>query len=175
MKFLNFPEERQTYNYDCWAKATQSVLNYYGIDIRENIVMKLAGTSKNGTPINWIKKVLNKYWLKTVVEQMNITKIKGYINKRIPVIVVLQARTEKKHVNRETDWLDWHYVVVIWYDKTKLYFEDPASIYRTYLLNQEFKNRRHDTDSHWKKYYHYWIAAYGKKPKYNLNKKVHMD
>lgn len=175
MKILNFPERRQTYNYDCWANAAQWILNYYWIDIRENIIMKIAGTNKDWTSISWIEKVAHKYWLKTITEPMTITKIKKYIDKKIPVIVALQARTEKKHINRKTDWVDWHYVAVIWYDKEKLYFEDPSSIYRTYLLNKEFKDRRHDLDIDWKEYYHYGIAIYGKKPKYSLNKKIHMD
>lgn len=175
MKLLNFPEERQTYTYDCWAKATQSVLNYYWIDVRENIIMKTAWTTKDGTPIAWIEKVAHKNWLKTTIEHMNITKIKDYVDKKIPVIVVLQARSNKNHPDRKNDWSDWHYVVVIWYDKTKLYFEDPASIYRTYLFNQEFKDRRHDKDINNRPYIHYGIAVYGKKPKYNLKKRIHMD
>jgi len=40
MKILDFPELRQTFNYDCGAKALQSVLAYYGIDIREEEIIK---------------------------------------------------------------------------------------------------------------------------------------
>jgi len=175
MKFLIFPEERQTYNYDCWAKATQSILNYYGIDVRENIVMKTTKTTKDGTFMLGIEKVIHDNWLKTTTEKMTVSKIKKYIDKKIPVIVVLQARTDKIHVNRKEDRVDGHYVVAIWYDKTKIYFEDPASIFRTYLFFKEFKERRHDRDSNGKEYYHYGIAVYGKKPAYNLVKKVHME
>ena len=175
MKFLNFPEERQTYDYDCWAKATQYVLNYYGIDVRENLVMKIAKTTKEGTSIWGIERVVNKYWLTAMTEKMTIAKIEHYIDKKIPVIVVLQARTDKKHNDRKKDWIDGHYVVAIGYDKTKMYFEDPASIFRTYLFFKEFTERRHDRDVDGKEYYHYGIAIYGKKPQYNLIKKIHMD
>lgn len=175
MKILNFPERRQTYNYDCGASAIQSVLNYYWIDIREDIVMKLAWTNKEWTSIWWIEKVIYKYWLKNNTEHMTISKIKKYIDQNIPVIVILQARTDKKHVDWKNDWVDWHYVIVIWYDKEKLYFEDPSSIYRTYLLNQEFKDRRHDVDINDKQYIHYGVAIYGKKPQYSLKTKIHMD
>lgn len=175
MKILNFPERRQTYNYDCWACALQSVLNYYWIDVREDIIMKLANTTKDGTPIWWIERTSHKYWLQTTIEHMTISKIKKYVDQNIPVIVVLQARSDKKHIDWENDWVDWHYVVAIWYDKDKLYFEDPSSIYRTYLLNQEFKNRRHDVDINNKEYIHYGIVIYGKKPKYSLKSRIHMD
>lgn len=37
---LNFPELRQTYGYDCGAKATEAVLAYFGMDIREDLIMK---------------------------------------------------------------------------------------------------------------------------------------
>lgn len=175
MKLLNFPERRQIYNYDCWASATQSVLNYYGIDIREDTIMKIAWTNKEWTSIGWIEKVLHTYWLKVDIECMTPAKIKKYIDKKIPVMVVLQARTEKKHVDRKNDWIDGHYVVVIWYDKDKFYFEDPSSIFRTYLFSKEFKERRHDVDTNGKEYVNYWLAIYGKKPKYNLKKDIHMD
>jgi predicted double-glycine peptidase len=35
MKILKIPELRQAYVYDCGANAVQSVLEYYGIDIKE--------------------------------------------------------------------------------------------------------------------------------------------
>lgn len=175
MKLLNFPERRQTYNYDCWASAIQSILNYYGIDVRENIIMKTAGTNKDWTSIAGIEKVAHKHGLTTKTEHMTIAKIKKYLDQKIPVIVVLQAWTEKKHKDRKSDRVDGHYVVVIWYDQDKLYFEDPSSIFRTYLLFKEFKDRWHDRDDDGKAYYHYGIAVYGKKPEYNLKKTIHMD
>ena len=175
MKILNFPERRQTYNYDCWASCAQSVLNYYWIDIREDTIMKIAWTNKEWTSIWWIEMVVHKYKLKNKTEHMTISKIKKYIDRQIPVIIILQARTDTKHVDWKSNRVDGHYVVAIGYDKTKIYFEDPSSIYRTYLLNNEFKERRHDVDIDWREYYHYGIAVYGKKPKYSTHTKIHMD
>lgn len=175
MKLLKFPERRQTYTYDCWASAVQAVLHYYGIDIREDIVMKIAWTDKEWTSLWWIEKVIHTYWLETDIGGMTITKIKKYIDKDIPVIVALQARTQKKHVDWENNWSDWHYVVIIWYDKNKVYFEDPSSIFRTYLSLKEFKERWHDIDINKKKYINYWLAIYGKKPTYDVNTYIHMD
>jgi len=49
---INFPELRQVFNYDCGASALQGVMVYYGVEMREDILMKEAGTTqKHGTPV----------------------------------------------------------------------------------------------------------------------------
>jgi ABC-type bacteriocin/lantibiotic exporter with double-glycine peptidase domain len=83
MKAITLPQLRQTYSYDCGAKALQTVLVYYGIEVREDHLIKSAGTSKNGTSIQGIIKVANKYGLKTDSRQMTINDIKGYIKQKI--------------------------------------------------------------------------------------------
>ena len=175
MKTITLPQLRQTYGYDCGAKALQTVLVYYGIEVREDHLIKSAGTSKNGTSIQGIIKVANKYGLKTDSRQMTINDIKGYIKQKIPVILVLQAWTEKKKVNWEKDWIDGHYVVAIGYTKDKILFEDPSSFERTYLKYDELQKRWHDVDTDGKKYVHHGIAIFGKKPKFNRDEVVHMD
>ncbi|MBU2236000.1 C39 family peptidase, partial [Patescibacteria group bacterium] len=101
--------------------------------------------------------------------------IKKFINKKIPVILLVQAWTNIKNVNWEKDWIDGHYVVAIGYDKNKIYFEDPSSISRTHLTYNELIKRWHDTDCDGKKYVNYGIAVYGKKPVYDLSKSKHMN
>jgi ABC-type bacteriocin/lantibiotic exporter with double-glycine peptidase domain len=175
MKTITLPQLHQTYCYDCGAKALQAVLVYYGIEIREDNIIKFAGTTKDGTSIQGIIKVATKYGLKTVSRQMTINDIKEYIKKKIPVILVLQAWTKKKKVNWEKDWTDGHYVVAIGYTKDKILFEDPSSFKRTYLEYDELEKRWHDVGTDGKKYFHYGIAIFGKKPQFNKNEVVHMD
>jgi len=175
MKTITLPQLRQTYSYDCGAKALQSILVYYGIKVREDHIIKSAGTSINGTSIQGIIKVANKHGLKTDSRQMTINDIKEYIKQNIPVILVLQAWTEKKKVNWEKDWIDGHYVVAIGYTKDKILFEDPSSFERTYLKYDELQKRWHDVDTDGKKYVHHGIAIFGKKPKFNRDEVVHMD
>ena len=174
MKILTFPELRQTYEYDCGASAVEAILDYYGIDMREEKIMKTAGTTKNGTSIKGIIKALKKYRLKVKSGEMTISQIKRYIDNKIPVILMLQAWTKKKKPDWEKDWIDGHYVIVIGYDGHKFYFEDPASASRTYLTYNELDKRWHDIDTDRKKYIHYSIATYGKKPRYSLKKRIHM-
>ena len=175
MKTITLPQLRQTYGYDCGAKALQSILVYYGIEVREDHIIKSAGTSKDGTSIQGIIKVATKYGLKTDSRQMTINDIKEYIKKNIPVILVLQAWTEKKKVDWEKDWIDGHYVVVIGYTKDKILFEDPSSFKRTYLKYDELQKRWHDVDKDGKKYIHHGIAIFGKKPQFKGDEVVHMD
>ena len=175
MKILNFPELRQTYNYDCGAKAAEAVLAYYNTDIREGEIMKLAGTTRAGTPIKGIVKVMHKHGLKCKVSKMTIDQVKKHIEMNRPVILVLQAWTNKEKVNWEKDWIDGHYVVAIGYDRKRIYFEDPSSVLRTYLSYKELTKRWHDVDTDGKRYINFGIVAYGKDHNYTLEKSLHMD
>ncbi|MFA6161522.1 MAG: cysteine peptidase family C39 domain-containing protein [Patescibacteria group bacterium] len=174
MKSITLPQLRQTYGYDCGAKAIQTVLVYYGIELREDHILKTAGTTKNGTQIKGIIKVAEKNGLKTDSREMSIGDIKDYIDKKIPVILALQAWTAKKKVDWKKDWIDGHYVVAIGYTKDKILFEDPSSFERTYLKYNELEKRWHDMDIKGKKYDHHGIAVFGKKPKFDKDKLKHM-
>jgi predicted double-glycine peptidase len=174
MKYLNFPKLRQTYRYDCGASALQSVLVYYGIEIRKELIIKIAKTNKkDGTTIKGMLNALKKYGLKFNARQMTILDLKNYIDKKIPVITILQAWNGRK-VDYTKKYNDGHWVVAIGYDNEKLFFEDPSSFYRTFLTYKEFENRWHSKENK-KKIINYGIAVYGKQPAYNPGKVVHMD
>ncbi|MFA5106956.1 MAG: cysteine peptidase family C39 domain-containing protein [Patescibacteria group bacterium] len=158
MRIITLPQLHQTYDYDCGAKALQAVLVYYGIEVREDYIIKSAGTSKDGTSIRGIIKVAQSHGLKTDSRQMTINDIKGYIQKKIPVIIVLQAWAEKKKVNWENDWIDGHYVVAVGYTNDRILFEDPYSFVRTYLKYDELEKRWHDVDTDGKTNFHHGIA-----------------
>jgi ABC-type bacteriocin/lantibiotic exporter with double-glycine peptidase domain len=164
------------FDHDCGSTVTQSVLAYYGIDVRGDKIMKMAKTTtKFGTPIKGVLKVLRKYGLKCTAQHMSISEIKRYLDKNIPIILLVQAWSTKKEVNWENDWNDGHFVVAIGYSKNKIYFEDPSSIKRTYLTFKELKKRWHDIDSTTNKlYYNLGIAVYGKRPLYNSSKPTPM-
>jgi ABC-type bacteriocin/lantibiotic exporter with double-glycine peptidase domain len=163
MKILDFPELRQAYEYDCGASALQSILAYYGIDIREELIMKYLKTNlRNGTSINNITKVLKKFNLKFESRKMTILEIKNYINKKIPVLILIKA------------WDDDHWVVAIGYDKERIIFEDPYLLKRTFLKNEEFLKRWH-TDEIDSKHPNHGIAVFGKELKLKKNDFIHMQ
>jgi len=174
MKIINLPQLRQTYNFDCGAKALQSILSYYGIEVREDEIIKIAKTNKNGTSIQGIKKVVNKYGLKMKANKMNIDTLKNYINDRVPILIAIQAWTNKQKINWSDNWSDGHWVVVIGYIKEKIIFEDPSSIYKTYLKQNELLERWHDIDTNGKKYLNFGIAIFGEKPVFKRDRIIHM-
>ena len=162
MKLIKFPELRQVYAWDCGASVLQSVLAYFGIDIREEKIIKKAGSTEEGTSPNHLEKVLRQNNIKYKSGEMNIQDIISYLDKDMPVILLLQAWSDKKIVDWKKNWKDGHYVVAIGYDKNKIYFEDPASISRTFLNFGELEERWHDVDLKGKKYIHWGIAIENK-------------
>ncbi len=169
MKTLDFPNARQTFEYDCGAKAMHTVLAYYGINANESDILKIARTTKkSGTSLHGMVKVAHHFKLPATMEEMNIQKIKEYLKKDIPVILLLQAWTKRKVKNWQNHWNDGHYVVAIGYDKKKIYFEDPYAILRTFLPYKELEQRWHG-----EKRCQVGIIIKGKK-KYSSKKSIHM-
>lgn len=136
--------------------------------------MKLAGTAERGTFAANLKETAEHHGLKVDFKKMTVQQVKDYIDKKIPVILLLQAWTGKKNVNWKENWDDGHYAVAIGYDKNKIYFEDPASIFRTYLTYRELQEHWHDADEN-RKYENYGMAIYGKEKSYHPEKSIHMD
>lgn len=176
-RMLNFPLLRQTYEYDCGAKALHSVLIYYNIDVSEAEVIKVTKTNSKGTSADGIIKAAKHFGLKPSEEILDIKKLKKYIKKRIPVIVLVQAWPKRKITNWRNHWSDGHYIVAIGYDRKKIYFADPYSILLTYLTFNELKERWHDIDSSVnKKYYNLGIPVLGNGKEYRNPKQIiHLD
>ncbi|MEK6823917.1 MAG: cysteine peptidase family C39 domain-containing protein [Nanoarchaeota archaeon] len=176
MKILDFPELCQTYEYDCGATALEAVFIYYGIEIKEGLIINQAKTSKSrGTSVKHIEITAKKYGFKVDSKEIDIPDIKKYIDKKIPVILLLQAWKGRKNLDWKKDWDDGHYVVAIGYDKEKIYFEDPYTFERTFLKFEELKKRWHGGFAKGKKYINHGIAIFGKTPKFNSKKRIHMN
>ena len=174
-KLLELPDVRQTYNYDCGVKAVQGVLAYYGIDIREDHLADMLGTTEEGTSPEKIIKVLSDQGFDVEDGEMTISELKRYIDNKYPVIVVLQAwADDPKNVDWEQDWDDGHYVICAGYDGKRLIFEDPSIWQKVFLTEDEFMKRWHDISSAGNKFVHYGIAAKGT-PAYHEFELKHMD
>jgi ABC-type bacteriocin/lantibiotic exporter with double-glycine peptidase domain len=176
MKLLNFPSFKQTCSYDCGAKVVEAVLDYYGIDIREHEIIKLAGTNRKGTSVEAILHILKQHGLDCKYEKMSLNNVKEFIDLNVPVIIVVQAWTVKRKVDWEKDWSDGHYVIAIGYDDNKFYFEDPYIILRTFLPFDELTERWHYHDEpNGKRHFNMGIAVFGPQKAYNPKKAIHMD
>ena len=90
---MMYPFKRQPYSYSCGASCLETVLTFFGYNVREDEIMKIAGTSKkDGTLIKGIIKVAKKYKLKYKMhENMVIDDIKACIDKNIPCMLAIQA------------------------------------------------------------------------------------
>ena len=175
VKVLDIPDTRQTYDFDCGAMAVQTVLAYYGHDIREDKLMKALGTTKDGTDVKSIVKFFKKYGFDVVEGQLTVEQLKEAVDKGWPVLMPIQAWTDDL---LRVDWVhdkdDGHYVLAVGHTDGKIIFEDPSAFEKQYLPEEELEKRWHDFDSDGEKFDHYGIIVKGE-PEYSSKKIKHMD
>ncbi len=168
-KTLNVPITRQTFDYDCGAKALQTLLAYYGTDIREDILLKELQTSHvDGSSIESIVSFVKRKGFEVEARQkMTLQDITRSIDEDHPVLILLQAWTDQ-HLTPEqwrTTYSEGHYAIAIGYGRNRIIFEDPSSIHRTWLSNREFLNRWHDADPQTgRKIQQFGLILYGVEP-----------
>jgi ABC-type bacteriocin/lantibiotic exporter with double-glycine peptidase domain len=170
IKILDFPKTRQAENWTCGANAVQKICEYYGEDYREmDLVRKLKATPEDGTALQPIKDFFVEAKFKIDVrEHMTIAELKRYIDRDIPVLLMIQAWI--KHESDYSGWLNGHFIVCIGYTRDELLFSDPSLYGIGYIPNDKLLERWHDIDVGEKRYYQLGIAVYGKKPKFDLEK-----
>jgi len=159
---------RQLFDFDCGAQALQIVLAYYGVEIRGDEMMKALGTGPDGTSVGSMISFSESLGFQVEAGPgWTLTKLKGFVDERHPVIVLLQAWADR-YMTLD-DWRkddeDGHYAVVIGHAKGVLLFEDPASFRRTWLRETEFLARWHDRDTDTgKRLERFAMVLLGKKP-----------
>lgn len=140
---------RQAYDFGCGPKALQSVMAYYGVEVRENELIKVLGTDEDGTSVASMVAVARGHGFQVkACSGWTLREVKRTVEAGDPVIVLLQA-----WANRYMTVEDWskeydhgHYAIVIGFAKGVVLFEDPASFRRTWLREREFLARWHDRD-----------------------------
>jgi predicted double-glycine peptidase len=168
---------RQTFDFDCGAKALQVIMAYYGIDIREDELIKELECDSDGTPVKNMIAVAQKRGFQVVAQcGFPLEEVKQYVDKNHPVIVLVQAWAER-YMTLE-DWRedndDGHYVIVIGYHGYAIVFEDPSSFRRTWMTEEEFVARWHDVDPRTQeKFDHFAMVLLGKQPAVKVLE--HMD
>jgi len=160
---------RQATDYTCCAAALQSVMAYYGDELREDVLSRLLKCNpKDGTKYSAMTKLAQErgYEVK-VLSQCSIEKLKSTLDEGKPVICAIQAWPDKPGINFSNDWDDGHYVVAIGYDSSKIYFMDPSTLGNyTYIPEKEFLKRWHDVDGK-TKLRNFGIVASKGRPKYD--------
>lgn len=144
---VQVPDTRQIEDFTCGASALQAVCGYFGVgpDEEEDYVKDMEMKSDGSDPEHLIR-AAKKYKLKYLeIQPMNIKQLKGFLKKRLPVIIMIQAWSDKSIVNYAVDWKDGHWVVAIGYDKEGVYFEDPSLAAKRGFINyKDLEIRWHD-------------------------------
>jgi predicted double-glycine peptidase len=174
---INLRIGRQTFDFDCGAKALQLVMEYYGVEVREDELMKELNTGKEGTNYANMVSVAKRNGFEVFASNgVSFDQLKQFIDQGYPVIVIVQAWADR-YMTLE-DWKSsfdcGHYAVVIGHQDNIIIFEDPASIRRTWMTEEEFLARWHDIDlnTH-EKVEHFAMVLMGKQPA--MRTPEHMD
>lgn len=141
---------RQATDYTCGAAALQGVLGFFGEDFNESqLAGPLKSNNKIGTRYEAIAKFgRNKGFEVDIYKDATIRKLQELLDQKKPVIVLIQAWSEKPSIDYSNDWEDGHYVVAIGYDANNIYFMDPSTLgHYTFIPVKEFEARWHDKDS----------------------------
>jgi len=143
------------------VECVQTILAYYGLDYTDYELEKNLNVSKkNGTEIKSIIKFFRNRKYKVDSGKYTFEKIKKYINKNIPVIILIQAWKKDNDDYKNTN--NWgHYVVVCGYNSKGFIIEDPAIFGRGFLSYQQLKKRWHGYDDNNKIVQNTGIAIYG--------------
>jgi ABC-type bacteriocin/lantibiotic exporter with double-glycine peptidase domain len=175
LKILEYPELRQVYTYDCGANALQSALTYYGYDMREDEIMKEAGTTDKGSTSAGLKKTLTHFNIPFIDGKFTVDDLKIHIDNKWPTIMPIQAYPENpEDWDYSKDWEDGHWVTAIGYSTIGVIFEDPSSTKRTFISFENLEKRWHDIDEEGTKLEHYGIVCKGK-PDYRANDIIIME
>lgn len=174
---INIPSGVQAFDFDCGVKALQLVMAYYGIEIREDELISELKSDNDGTSVENMIGIAKKNGFEVIAGRgVSLETVKQYIEKGIPVIVLLQAWAERYMTLEDwkTDYDDGHYAIVIGYQDHIVIFEDPSSFRRTWLTEEEFLARWHDINPRTgEKYDQFAMVLLGKEP---VKKAVeHMD
>lgn len=167
---IRVPLTRQSTDYTCGVAALQSILAYYGDEIREDKLAKsLRADAKDGTRYARIAAFAkdNGYSVESKCD-MTVDELKVSIDKKHPVLVLIQAWPDRE-VEYRQDWRDGHYVVLVGYDRQDFFFMDPSTLGNyTYIPIDEFLERWHDVDGK-KKLTHFGMIIAKEAPQYRAD------
>lgn len=173
---IRLPLTRQARSFTCGVSALQSVLAYYGEEIREDdLAKKLKSNYSEGTAYRNIAKYAESRGFHVDIHKdMTLADLKGIIDRKLPVIVLLQAWAGRPIDYRDA-WTEGHYVVATGYDTKNIYFMDPSTLGNfAYIPEAEFVDRWHDTDGK-EKLTHFGMVVTKDKPSYQPDVATFME
>lgn len=161
-KYLYFPDILQNTDFSCGNSCVQAVLAYYDFEYTESKLIKILKTSKKwGTKSEHMINFFKRKNFKIKYGSLSIEDLKKFINKNIPVIILIQAWAKSKKVDYTRTNQYGHYVVVSGYNKRGFIIEDPAIFGRGKISYAQLKKRWHADDEG--KVYNWGLAVWGQK------------
>ena len=163
---LAVPDVRQATDYTCGVAALQAVLAYYGMEAREDLLARELGADpeKGVNPPAIIRAAQSRGLTAELRQGMTVRELAEIVRGGSPVLVALQAWSDKPRSTYREDWDDGHYAIVVAVTQGAIVFEDPSVLgSRAILSRQEFEDRWHDTDGT-RRYVRMGIVFGGKTP-----------
>ena len=174
---FNFPMMRQADSYYCGVACTLAIENYFFGDrfiFQQKLATEFGTNSKSGTNHEKMLNYIRGLGLKlNIIENMTISQLQGYLDKNIPVLILLQAWSgadDYSNVWGEDD-IGGHAVVAVGYSKDKVFFMDPYVGRINFLSNDEFLKRWHYI-SNSVRYNRFGVAITYDKPPVGIDPKV---
>ncbi|HYH23505.1 MAG TPA: C39 family peptidase [Azospirillum sp.] len=176
---LRMPDVRQMAEDGAGAAVLQAVLAYHGLDVRQDVLYQRL-TARGGSAMDYkqVVRVAVEYGLRVShLIKMSEQQLREHIDRRVPVIVAVQAWVEGAPPRAITDWARWrddgHYLVAVGYDDMAFYFEDPAMFGIGSIRRDQMPFRWHDYDKQGNRLEHLGIMIDGPSPgRYDPTKPV---
>ncbi|MBI5623453.1 MAG: C39 family peptidase [Elusimicrobia bacterium] len=143
---LPLPLTRQSTPYTCGAAALQSILRYYGEDIREDVLSQELGSDPEEGTRFWrmMEAALRRGIGAEAFVDAKLSDLQAALDQGKPVVAAFQAWAEEP-ADYAKDWEDGHYAVAIGHDEKNLYFMDPSTLGNyAFIPKTEFVRRWHD-------------------------------
>jgi ABC-type bacteriocin/lantibiotic exporter with double-glycine peptidase domain len=170
MKLINLPDVLQNEDYSCGVFVSQVLMSYWKEDwIEDELNKELNPDKEFGTSTKDIIKFFKSRGLKVTSGSMSVEQLKKYIDKDIPVIMLIQAWDFE---DDNPEWLNeeyGHYVIAVGYNDKAIIIEDPAIFGRGYITYSDLEKRWHGEDE--SRLDHYGIVVVGKEH-FNFDKNL---
>jgi ABC-type bacteriocin/lantibiotic exporter with double-glycine peptidase domain len=146
---VDLPNMVQAEEHTCGPAAVLAICAYYGVGpASEAEVERDLGTTVDGTDPDQIVACVRRYGLEVQEHRpMTTEALIACLDRRRPVVMMLQAWAEPAPRSYRDRWDHGHWVVAIGYDRRGVYLEDPAlAIARGFLDYAALDDRWHDIE-----------------------------
>lgn len=155
VKILAFKPSKQPNDWSCGIYSLHMICNYAGKNVSPNKIIDAClkfvpnndfeSLKDTGAPIEGLKYASSLLGLSYTEGRFTIEKLKSFIDKGWPTLVMVQAWGDGSIRNWENEMDRGHYIVCIGYndEENTLFFADPTSYMKVWIDANAFKSRWH--------------------------------